>query len=214
MLYFLHKLISIFIILNSTGLITVEKIELWLKMANTSHSFYVAAIVSGLLLADLFISVPTLMLTILSGYFLGPVLGFLAAITGLLMAGTCGYGISRKYGDKLVSFLIKDQDKRDEAVQMFQKHGSIVILLSRAMPILPEVSACMAGLTRMSFVKFLFLWLASSIPYVIIASYAGSISSLENPKPAIFAAIGLMAFLWLCCLIFRKIRKDVPAKVS
>jgi len=79
-----------------------------------------------------------------------------------------------------------------------------VILLSRGSPILPEVSACMAGMTRMPLGKFLVLWLASSVPYAVIAAYAGSISSLDNPQPAIFAAIGLMSVLWISWLVVRR----------
>lgn len=69
----------------------------------------------------------------------------------------------------------------------------------------------MAGMTRMSFLKFLGLWLISTVPYAIIASYAGSISTLEDPKPAIMAAIGLTGFFWLGWVVFRKFQKRSPA---
>ncbi len=69
-----------------------------------------------------------------------------------------------------------------------------MIILSRA--ILPEVTACLSGMTHMSFGKFLIAWLISSMPYVIIISYAGSISSIDDPMPAIFTAIGITTLLW------------------
>ena len=64
---------STFIIFKSTGLITVEKIELWLEMAKNADPIWVALIVAGLLFADLFIAVPTLTTMILGGFFLGPI---------------------------------------------------------------------------------------------------------------------------------------------
>ena len=195
---------STFIILNSTGLITVEKIQLWLEMAKNADPTLVAAIVVGLLFADLFVAVPTLTAMLLGGYFLGPVMGAITAITGLLLAGVCGYGISRRYGNILIKFLVKDKAKRDEAVEMFRKHGAIVILLSRATPILPEVSACMAGMTRMPFLNFLLVWLLSTVPYALIVSYAGSISTLEKPMPAILTAIFLTVFFWMGWLVFKR----------
>ncbi|MGH1377082.1 MAG: TVP38/TMEM64 family protein [Alphaproteobacteria bacterium] len=198
---------STFIILNATGIMTVEKIQLFLELAKSANPNFVAIIICSLLFADLFIAVPTLTVMILGGYFLGAFYGAVAAITGLFFAGTCGYGLSAKYGDKLVNALIKDQDKRDDAVRTFQNHGAIVILLSRAVPILPEVSACMAGMTRMPFAKFIMLWLISTIPYAIIASYAGAISTLENPKPAIITAIFLTAFFWSGWFVFRKFNR-------
>jgi uncharacterized membrane protein YdjX (TVP38/TMEM64 family) len=195
-----------FIVIKSTGLITVEKIRVWLDAAQSANPLYVSTVVTALLFADLFIAVPTLTVMILGGYFLGPLLGAVSAITGLLLAGVCGYWISRRYGYLLVNFLIKDPDKRREAIETFQNHGAVVILLARAMPILPEVSACLAGITRMRFVKFLALWLISSVPYAIIASYSGAISTLENPAPAIYSAIGLTAFFWIGWLTFKKMR--------
>ncbi|EPJ47894.1 MAG: hypothetical protein OFPI_31490 [Osedax symbiont Rs2] len=82
-----------------------------------------------------------------------------------------------------------------------------MILFSRAMPILPEVTACLSGITKMPFVKFLLAWTASSVPYALIATYAGSISSLENPKPAIIAAITLTLIMWSAWFIFQRVTK-------
>ena len=193
-----------FLLLNATGVVTVAKIETWLTLARDADPLWVAPVIALLLFVDLIISVPTLATITLSGYFLGPVIGALAGVVGLLMAGLGGYVISHRYGDLLLKLVVKDETKRSEAITTFQEHGAVVILLSRASPILPEVSACMAGMTGMPLGKFLALWLASSVPYALIAAYAGSISSVDNPKPAIFAAIGLMSFLWLSLLIVRR----------
>lgn len=198
---------STFIVLKATGVITVEKIEGWLALAHSANPLWVAAIVSGLLFADLLVAVPTLTVIILGGYFLGAIVGAAAAISGLVLAGTCGYFLSRRFGHLLIRFLIKQQDKRDEAITLFQQHGPVVILLSRATPIWPEVSACMAGMTGMPFVRFLLLWLVSAVPYAAIAAYAGSVSTVENPGPAIYAAIGLTGIFWLGWLVFRRIQK-------
>lgn len=195
---------TIFLLLNATGVVTVAKIETWLTLARDADPLWVAPIIALLLFVDLIISVPTLATITLSGYFLGPVVGALAGIAGLVMAGLGGYCMSHRYGDLLLKVVIKEEAKRSDAVATFQEHGAVVILLSRASPMLPEVCACMAGMTRMPLGKFLVLWLASSVPYAAIAAYAGSISSLDNPHPAIFAAIGLMSFLWLSWLVMRR----------
>ncbi|WP_448547566.1 TVP38/TMEM64 family protein [Thalassotalea fusca] len=204
---------STFIVLNATGIITVDKITAWLELAKSVNPIYVGLVVVGLLFVDLFVAVPTLTIIILSGHFLGPIFGGGAAVIGLSLAGICGYVISRKYGHILINFLIKDRRKRYEVAEQFQSHGSVVILLSRATPILPEVSACMAGMTKMPFIRFLLLWLISTLPYAFIASYAGAISTLENPSPAILTAIGLTGFFWLGWFIFQK-NKNRPLQQS
>ena len=192
------------ILFKFTGVLTLEKIELWMTIAKSTNPLYVALIVAGLLFCDLFMAVPTLSIMLLAGYFLGSVYAFIAAIIGVLLAGLCGYFLSRKYGDKLLNSLISDPSEREEAVQTFQKHGPIIILLSRATPVLPEVSACLAGITRMPFSRFLPLWLLSSVPYALIATYAGSVSSIQDPKPAILAAIGLTTFFFAAWMLFKK----------
>lgn len=195
---------STFVIVKSTGALSIEDIEFWLESAKSISPVYVASIVIALLFADLFIAVPTLTVTILSGFFLGHAMGAGAAIAGLVLAGLCGYGLSYVYGGNLVLFLIKDKHQRDEARAGFKKHGVVMILFSRALPILPEISACMAGMTHMKFRSFLMAWCMSTIPYALIATYAGSISTVDNPKPAIFTAIGLTSFFWLGWLVIRK----------
>lgn len=197
---------STFLIVRFTGILTVEQIEGWLMQAKQASPIYVGSIVAALLFADLFIAVPTLTIIILSGYFLGHLYGAIAALTGIMLAGICGHIIGRYYGDGILGFLVKDDKKRDEAVAAFKTHGFVMILLSRAIPILPEVTACLSGMTRMAFARFLIAWSLSTIPYILIASYAGSVSSLDKPMPAIFTAIGLSALLWVLWYFYHKMR--------
>jgi len=193
-----------FLIIKFTGILTMEQIEDLLNQAKDISPFYVGIIIATLLFADLFIAVPTLTIIILSGYFLGFVYGAVFSLSGVVLAGIVGYGLSRYYGDTILAYLIKDDYKRDEAISTFKKHGFIMILLSRAMPILPEVSACLSGMTKMSFKRFFLAWLMSAVPYVLIATYAGSISTLQNPKPAIFIAIGISSFFWITWFFYHK----------
>ncbi|GLX77734.1 hypothetical protein tinsulaeT_10740 [Thalassotalea insulae] len=198
---------STFIVIKLTGVISVDKIETWLSLAKEINLFYVALVVTALLFADLFIAVPTLTVMILSGYFLGHFYGAIASITGVMLAGICGYVASYLYGEKLEKLIVKNLEERKALRAQFEQYGVFMILLSRAMPILPEVTACMSGITRMNFGKFLIAWICSSVPYAIIATYAGSISTLDNPKPAIITAIGLTTIFWSGWFIFRKVQK-------
>ena len=197
---------STFILMNATGVITIAKIEAWLEWAGSANAIYIALIIAGLLYVDLIIAVPSLAVTMLGGYFLGPTFGAASALGGFILAGTTGFWISRRYGDILMNFLIKDTEKCHEAKVLFKDNGAIVILLSRAAPMLPEISACMAGMTGMPFLKFLGLWLVSITPYSILAAYAGSISSLDDPMPAILTAIGISSVLWMSWLAVRKLK--------
>src|SRR5699024_3352362 len=80
---------------------------------------------------------------------------------------------------------ITDKIKHELDVNLYAPLSLIGLLLpiltlndqSRAVPIFPEVSACVAGITKMQFVRLLLASALSSVPYAISASYGGSISS-------------------------------------
>lgn len=199
--------ITLFIIAKTTGILSLEQIETWLAQAKDASPITVAAIIIALLFMDLFITVPTLSLIMLSGYFLGYAYGALASITGLMITGCSGYALSYVFGGKLLHFLIKDQEKRDEMKKSFHRHGFILILLSRAVPMMPEICACLSGCTRLPFPRFLLAWSISTLPYVLIAAHSGSISSLDDPMPALFTAFGMTAFLWIGGYVFHRSKR-------
>lgn len=186
-----------FVIIKTTGLLTIDGIKQALEHAQQIHPAYIILIVVGLLFFDLFIAVPTMTVSILAGYFLGWSMGAAASLTGFYLAGITGYAISRVYGYRLLNHIYKDQQRLDDIHKNFSEYGPVILIICRAMPILPEVSCCMAGATRMSFYKFLAMYSLGTIPYALLITYAGSISSLEKPTPAILGAIGISLVLWL-----------------
>ncbi|USD42729.1 VTT domain-containing protein [Vibrio sp. SCSIO 43135] len=203
---------STFILLNAIGVLNVEKIERWFELAQSISPLYIFAIAVLLLTADLFVAMPTLTITLLAGFFLGQWFGALAATSGMTLAGLVGYGISFRYGEKLLLKLLKEKTNIAEAKQAFNQHGFTMILLSRATPILPEVTACLAGASGMKLSKFMLAWTISTVPYCLIAAYAGSISSMNNPKPALIAAALMTGILWLGWYWFRRQALAVATK--
>jgi uncharacterized membrane protein YdjX (TVP38/TMEM64 family) len=158
-----------------------------------------------ILLCDLILSVPTLATVTLSGFFLGHIIGTIVSLVGLSLIGVIGYIISYYYGERVERKILKKEKDRLDARQNFHQHGFIMILFSRALPMLPEICACMAGLTNMSFSKFFIAWTLSNLPYVLIATYAGSVSSIDNLSPAIITSIGIYLCLGLGWLVYRKL---------
>jgi uncharacterized membrane protein YdjX (TVP38/TMEM64 family) len=199
---------STFLLARILGLFSIDEVTSWLEQASQINPAYLFIAVVLLLFSDLFIAVPTLTITISSGYFLGFIPGSLAAIIGMLLAGFFGYWLSRSFGERILKRIVKSKHKRNEAISSFERYGAAVILLSRVSPILPEVSACMAGITGMRSSTFFLLWCVNTIPYALIASYSGSVSTLNNPKPAIYGAIGIYAFLWLGWFLFKRFKNS------
>ena len=199
--------LSTFVLIKTMGWITTDDIRAWLEAGRTASPHAVGLTVTALLFADLFIAVPTLTTTLLSGYFLGFELGFAYALLGYWLAGGTGYGLARLLGRRVLHALTRDREKLAEMDDLFHRHGLVVLSMARAVPILAEVSACLAGATKIPPARFALGWAINSVPYAAIAAYAGSVSSLEDPKPAIFAAIGLTGVLWTGWYVFRRLAK-------
>lgn len=196
-----------FVVGRVLGILTVENVQKTLELAQEVDPWWVAATAIFLLFIDLFVAVPTLTITILAGFFLGFPGGALAAFSGMSLAAFSGYTISRIWGDRAISLVVRDPSDRRELAETFQANGPVMIMLSRAAPIIPEVTACMAGATKMPILRYTVFFVISTLPYVLTAAYAGSISSPDSPMPAIYAALGLYAVLWIGWYLFRRNRK-------
>lgn len=200
-----------FIVIRLSGVLDIAQIKGWLLAAEQWSPWVVGAIVAVLLWVDIVIAVPTLAVALAAGYFLGFAHGALATFSGLVLSGMSGYGLGHVLGEKALRFAVRDAQQRDEAVVLFQQRGLVMIMLSRAVPILPEISSCIAGITRMSLIRFVLAWLVSIVPYTLVATYAGSISTVEDPMPAIYATIALSFCLWLSWYFFHRANKSLRA---
>ncbi len=195
------------LIIKFSGVLTIEDIKEIFANLKSQPSYILGALIVLFLFIDLFIAVPTMTIIILAGYFIGFELAVLYTFIGLLSASLTGYFLSLKYGNKILDKLSSNEEQKLEMTDLFNKHGVLVIVLSRAVPMLPEISSCLAGTCKMSLKRFLFAWSLGTIPYLSVIAYAGSISNLENPMPAIYAALGITVLFWIIWMVFMKYNK-------
>lgn len=196
-----------FLVLRLFNLLNMENPESFLHDFQNFDPLLMAGIIIALLMIDLFFAVPTMTVIIFSGFAIGAVGGAISSVIGLAISGSVGYFLSRKTGEKILRLVSRKPSDVAEAKAIFHANGKIVLLLCRALPVLPEVSSCLAGITKMPYGRYLFWYLAGSVPYALISAYAGSVSSFNNPKPAIFTVIGLTTCMWVVWYIFRSRRR-------
>jgi membrane protein DedA with SNARE-associated domain len=79
--------------------------------------------------------------------------------------------------------------------KLFSRNGALVVAVSRALPILPEVLACMAGLLRMPFRKFLLALACGSVPMGFLFAWIGTVG-VEYPGWGLAFSLGVPAVLW------------------
>ncbi|MEM6314304.1 MAG: VTT domain-containing protein, partial [Planctomycetota bacterium] len=125
------------LVLRFTGVLDNERIRGWLEVARSASPVWAGAVVVGLMFADLFVAVPTLSVMLVAGSLMGFEAAAVSGFLGLLSAGLGGYGLSRAFGERLVRVVIRDEAERADMAETFAKHGVVMILLSRALPMMP-----------------------------------------------------------------------------
>ena len=148
-----------------------------------------------LLIGDLALPVPGTIVISALGYVYGTLLGGLVASVGLIAAGLLGYGLGRLFGEKFARRWLGDRDY-EKGTRLFAKSGGWVVALSRALPILPEVISCTAGLVRMPFRQFAVALACGSVPMGFAFAAIGK-AGHEAPGWAFGLSLLVPALLWL-----------------
>ncbi len=202
--------VLIFVLVNLTGLLSVADIKDYLDQIQHAGKMKIFSIVVILLGSDVFLSVPTILIVTYAGHLLGFGWGLLAATTGMLISGIIAYMLCRLSGTKMLRILIKNKKQIDEVNRIFHKMGFGMLIIARALPMLPEATCCLSGMMRFNFFKFILFYLAGTLPYAIVLTYLGSVSSAGNPYPAL-AGI-LVVYIILYSLWYYKLRQ--PGKTT
>ena len=195
---------STFLIIKSTGLITEESVSAFLQQAKSINPWWLAVLVIGLLLVDLLIAVPTMTTILFAGFLMGPIYGGLASAAGLMLLGVTGYGMGCRIGRPVLLRLFKDEKRLPDIEAAFARNDLLLLFVCQAMPILPELSCTLAGIARTRLPRFLFGYAVGVVPFAFIVAYAGSISTLSNPSPAIYTAIGVSVILLLFWTLLKR----------
>ena len=198
---------SILLFINYFELLTIQDIESWLEALKNTNPIVMGLCVSLILAVDIFLSIPTTAVLLLAGYVMGFKIAFFFCLLGLLSVGVSGYVVGSQFGERFLRFIEKDEEEREKLSALFLQYGVFSIILSRAAPMLPEVTACLAGLTKMKKPTFILAWVLGSVPYCAVLCYAGSMSSRSNPYPGLLAYASFVALALLTSLFIKIIKK-------
>lgn len=148
----------------------------------------------GLLLADLLLPIPGTIVMSALGAVYGFWLGGLFAATGSMLAGILGYGVGRFFKEGFAKRWLGERDF-EKGRALFARRGALVVAVSRALPILPEVLACMAGLLRMPFRKFTLALACGSVPMGFLFAWIGTVGR-QSPGWGLAFSLAVPAVLW------------------
>lgn len=139
------------------------------------------ALVVGLISVDVFLPVPSSLVSVFAGAVFGWATGTVVIWVGMTLGGLGAYGLGFSAG-YAVAVRIVGQDELRRASKLFQGAGPLGLVLTRGVPVLAEAGTLAAGAARMPFLRFL-VWmsfgnLAVAAAYAGIGSRANSSSSL------------------------------------
>ena len=148
-----------------------------------------------LLISDLFLPIPGTLIMSGIGFIYGPWLGGLIAILGSFLSGMLAFGLCRLMGEKGARWVLGEQGYQ-RGQDIFERVGGWVVVLSRWLPVFPEVVACMAGMARMRPAIFTVALLAGSIPLGFVFAWIGYMGE-DYPVVAVILSAGLPPLIWL-----------------
>lgn len=169
-----------------TGTAAIE----WLRRWGAFGSLAVVA----LLISDLVLPVPATGVMSAAGYLYGTLAGGAMSALGSFLSGLLAYGLCRRWGRPFAERLAGPADlARGE--RLFAHQGPWLVALSRCLPLLPEVTSCLAGVTRMPFTRFALALACGSLPMGFIYASIGA-AGQENPGFALGLSIAVPAILY------------------
>lgn len=161
-----------------------------------------------LLMSDLILPLPATLVMSALGYIYGPVVGGLLSSAGSFAAGSLGYWLCRLVGERAAMRLLGEKDF-ERGRKLSGRVGGWVVVLSRWLPVFPEVISCMAGLTRMSPGYFHAALACGSIPLGFVYAYIGY-AGITYPWLAIIlsALVPPLIWYWVRKVLKRELTED------
>lgn len=148
-----------------------------------------------LLAGDLVLPLPATAIIAGLGYLYGILWGGLIGAAGSFLAGALGYGLCRRFGrGAALRLLGRDELARGE--RLFARAGGWLVVLSRWLPVFPEVIACMAGLSAMRARTFFTALACGCLPQGFAFAAIGA-AGTERPMLALALSALVPPVLWL-----------------
>ena len=165
----------------------------------------------GLLAVDLLLPVPSTAVTTYAGGVLPWGLAFLCAWLGLSAGHLIGFVLARRLGRPFAERWSSPQHLQ-QLDRLSLRYGPVILVATRALPLLSEASVLLLGITRCPF------WLgtfAVVLSNAVIAAVYVSVGAWFQDSPALFYAIIGSAVLPLLPLWWlRKWNSQIPADVG
>jgi uncharacterized membrane protein YdjX (TVP38/TMEM64 family) len=154
------------------------------------NGWMLAAAIGALLALDVFLPVPSSLVSTAAGAALGFWPGAAVIWVGMMIGAGVGYIVGSAAGP--AASRLVGQDSLERARRTFDRHGMWALALCRAVPVLAEASVVFAGIARTPLLRFIIVMLLANfgiaVAYAAVGAYA---MRIESFLLAFFGAIAL-----------------------
>ena len=152
-----------------------------------------AAAGTGLLVADVFLPVPSSGVMLAHGALFGIVVGAALSLLGSMGAFAVGFGVGRR-GKRALERLVPAEE-RSRADRLLTRWGVLAVLVTRPVPILAETTALVAGTSSLGWRISLLAALVGSLPGALLYAEAGALAASFATGAAVFAVVTLLGLV-------------------
>ena len=139
-------------------------------------------LVVGLLSTDIFLPIPSSVISTLSGWQLGVLWGTIATWLGMNLGALLGYALARRWGNSLALWFSSGEDL-ERMQQVSHHYGPLVLVLTRAMPVFAEASVLIAGIHQLAWIRFLPAILLSNLGVSVAHAWFGDFAERNQWLP-------------------------------
>jgi uncharacterized membrane protein YdjX (TVP38/TMEM64 family) len=172
------------------------RIDEWFAawQAGAHDPWITTGVVVGVLATDIFLPIPSSMVSTAAGGELGWLLGTLASWLGMSIGSIVGFALARGLGETFTRWFTKRQSL-DQMTSLSQRYGASVIVLTRGVPILAEASVLLLGLQRLAWRRFLPPLLLANLGLSLVYAIFGALAAHYDATPLALAVSILLPVL-------------------
>lgn len=176
-----------FLIVEALGVPLLTDPSPWLR-----HGGWVAALVGlGLLIADVFLPVPSSLVMIAHGALFGVWIGALLSLVGSVGAALLGFAVGRRGGALLERLISREERARVDL--MLRRWGALAVVVTRPVPLLAETVAILAGASSLNWTRVTLAAIAGSLPGALLYALAGAMAADFQSGVMVFGLVLVVA---------------------
>jgi len=149
----------------------------------------------ALLIADVVLPVPSSLVMVAHGALFGVTAGAFLSLVGSLGAGLFGFALGRKGGPMIGRLVTPREQTRANA--LLDRWGDLAVVATRAVPVLAETVAILAGASPMTWGRMTLATAAGALPGCVLYAIAGATAkSLDTAIPVFAVVIAISGVFW------------------